>query len=444
MKNLILKKLYLALLSVILFPVFLHADKLDIDTNYRIRGISYQNNRFDNSINDSISYYSQRMQLSIKGNFSTNIEIGTKITALGVAGSTKTVFSVLKTTFPYQNANFVPFIENVYFKVKDLADMPVELTIGKQSLEFGDGLVLSDNGLGYFAFRITARYEKPWPLKLDVFTAKVTDNLRPTSDRDLYGGVGSITLKKNLLELGYFQDVDHSGSFYNQNRTSSIIKNFISLRLGRQERFMNYQLEYVKQAGQVSEINGTNITFDGFGYVARGELIGERTKLGKVAAHALLAINSGNSDVSGNTDGLFSPDLTKRYDGLERVGYGKLFAASPFDAFFEIPSSYSGIDTLGVGSELSPWYGWTFGVNYFLYSASQGPNGAPVASGFERIFGAEFTLGIELDLSAQYVFSKYLATQFSYSRYTPPAIQGYYWSKRDPATFYNLEMLAKF
>jgi hypothetical protein len=157
----------------------------------------------------------------------------------------------------------------------------------------------------------------------------------------------------------------------------------------------------------------------------------------------LLAINSGNSGTASGTDGQFTPDLSKRFDGLERVGYGKLFAASTYDSFFPIPNTYSGIDTLNVGTDFSPWYGWNFGVGYFLYSASQGPNGAPNSSGFERIFGAEFTLGIELDLSAKYEFSKYLQSEFSYSRYTPPNFS-IYWPKRDPATYYKLEIAAKF
>lgn len=444
MKNLMLKKFYLVLLSGLLFPVCIYADSLDIDTNYRVSGISYQNNSFDNSINNSLSYYAQRLQLTIKGNFSSNIELCTKITSLGVAGSTKTPFSVLQSTFPYQKTDFTPFIENAYLKINNFEDLPLDISIGKQSFEFGDGLIIGDNGLGYFGFRITGRYIKPFPWKLDIMTAKITDNLRPTSDRDLYGGVGSITLKKNLLEISYFQDADYSGPIYNQAKVNSIIKNFYSLRLGRQEKFMNYQFEYVQESGQVSRTNGANSNIDGFGYVIKGALIGDKTKLGKVNAHALLAINSGNSDPTGNNDGQFSPTLTKRYNGLERVGYGTLFAASPFDAFFPIPNSFSGIDTLNVGTAFSPWYNWTFGVDYFLYSASQGPNGADQASGFERIFGAQFTLGIEMDLNAKYVFSKYLESEFSYARYTPPPGQGYYWSKREPASYYKLGMTAKF
>jgi hypothetical protein len=101
-----------------------------------------------------------------------------------------------------------------------------------------------------------------------------------------------------------------------------------------------------------------------------------------------------------------------------------LFAATPYDAFFTLPSvDYSGLDTLNLGANFSPIYGWTLGVDYFLYAASKGPKGAPTASGFERLFGAEFTLGVELDLFVKYVYSKYIETRFSYSRYTPPKFE---------------------
>ncbi len=187
------------------------------------------------------------------------------------------------------------------------------------------------------------------------------------------------------------------------------------------------------------------VTLNGFGYVLFGELTGDKTKLGKVSAHALLAIATGDDNTLSleDEDESFTPSLAKRYDGMERSGRGELFSASSFDSFFEIPDSYSGIDTLNVGATFSPLYALTFGVDYFLYSASQGPRGAPPASGFERIFGAEFTLGIELDLSITFVHSKYLETKYSYNRYTPPKFETF-WPVSDPATRHLLEIRTKF
>jgi hypothetical protein len=98
---------------------------------------------------------------------------------------------------------------------------------------------------------------------------------------------------------------------------------------------------------------------------------------------------------------------------------------------------------LSLGADFSPLYATTFGVTYFLYSANHGPAGAPEASGFERLYGAEFSLGVELDLSAQYVLSKYAEVRFSFARYTPPRSDAF-WPKTEPATRYLLEIAAKF
>ena len=108
-----------------------------------------------------------------------------------------------------------------------------------------------------------------------------------------------------------------------------------------------------------------------------------------------------------------------------------------------VPNSFSGYDTFNLGLTFTPLYAWDIGIDYFLYSAQQGPVGAPDASGFEKLFGGEFSLGIELDLSIKYTYSKYTEARFSYSRYTPPPSELFI-GKGDPDTLYLLEVSGKF
>lgn len=452
------------------------ADALNIETDYRIRGVSYTNNDFDKSTSgDARSYISQRVNLAIIGNFRPNIEIGTKLTALGIAGGSKTAYAIHKDTTPYIRTDLSPYVENAYLRIRNLLDMPIDISIGKQNLEFGDGLIIADNGIGYFAFHAAGRYPKPFPWQAEIFTAKLQDNITPKSDRNLYGGQWSSTIEKLplpmltitkklpflkykpfdiklggiVLEVSYFEDRDFSGAAYRHGSSTgpitsaSIVKKFYCVRIGKKEKLMEYQFKIVKQGGLITNPNNSTIGFNGLGYVVSGKLIGEKTKLGKVTARALLAINSGDEDPADNTDQKFSPNLTKKYDGLERVGYGKLFAATPQDSFFKLPDSYSGINTLSVGADFSPIYGWIFDVTYFLFSACQAPKGSPTASGFERIFGAEYAMGIEMDLSAKYIHSKYVDATFSFSRYTPPKLEGFS-NARNPAVLYQLEINTRF
>jgi hypothetical protein len=423
--------------------VLSHADSLNIETNYRLRGIDYTNNDFNNNTStDSRSYYSQRLQLTIKGNVSPNIEIGSKITALGVVGSTSVIFGV-----PYQKTDLTPFIENAYIRLNKIGDAPVDVIIGKQSLDYGDGLIVGDNGIGYNALRIRGYYDVPFDWEAEAFTAKITENFLPSSDQDLNGLVGAFTWQKHLWQIAYFMEQDNSGTLYTRGATSypttAIAKNFLDLRLGKSEKLSSYQFEIAKENGYINLLNRPSLNIDGLAFTARGELIGEKTKIGKVNAHALLSVLSGNSNPTLLTDdNSFKPTFTRQFDGLERAGYGKLFAAVPGGSFFTLPDVYSGVDTLSLGATFSPLYGWSFGVDYFLYSASQGPEGAPVASGFERLFGAQFSLGVEMDLSVKYEQSKYISASFIFSRYTPP--NAIYWPTQEPAAMYELEFTGKF
>lgn len=440
-----MKLFILPAIAIFLAAPTLKAASLSIDADYVLRGVSYPNIDFDASTSsDSLHYYSQRLILSVTGKPAQGIEVGAKITSLGVVGSTSTIFSV-----PFPKTDFTPYIENAYIKAANFADIPLDITIGRQSITYGDGLIISDNGTGFNAIRIAGRYEKPIPFEAELFTAKIKENFTPDTDFDLYGAVGSASWRTLLWEIGYFEQKDFSGSKYRQGSleadTRAIVKQFYDFRIGKKEKVASYQFEIAKQGGYVQKLDRSSIKLDGISYTAYGELIGEKTKLGKVIAHALLQVSSGDDNPTSldDDDESFSPDFTRRYDGLERKGYGDLFAATPMGSFFTIPSPYSGINTLSIGTGFSPLYAWTFEATYFLYSASQGPKGAPAASGFERLFGAEFAMGVELDLTVKYVHSKYTETKFTFSRYTPPRFE-VYWPKNEPAARYQLEFSAKF
>jgi len=277
----------------------------------------------------------------------------------------------------------------------------------------------------------------------------VAENFTPGGDHDIYGGFGSFNWQNLLWEFGYIDDRDFSGTTYvkgvNRVSTTQIDKQYYDFRLGRKEKEAEFQLEFVKQNGIIQTTTDTGILMDATSLLAYGRLIGEKTKLGKVTAHTLLSVNSGDPNMLAitSTDGSFSPNLTRKYDGLERLGYGALFGATPTDAFFALPEYYSGINTLSVGADFSPVYEWTFGATYFLYSASQGPRGAPDASGFEKLFGAQYSIGVEMDLTVKYTFSKYSDISFCYARYTPPNF-AILWPHNDPAGRYELAFTAKF
>ncbi|MFH1368868.1 MAG: hypothetical protein ABII64_07060 [Elusimicrobiota bacterium] len=442
--------------SIFLLPSSrLFGDSLTVDTDYRLRGINYSNLDYDKTTStDALNFYDQRLQISIKGKFGANVEIGSKITAIGFVGTTTNYFNA-----PYPLTNFIPYIENAYVRMLNIADSGLDLTAGKIPMEYADGLIISDNGMGFNALKLSGSYVIPVPLlrkdipfKGEIFTARVPNYIRPEANNkiNLYGGTGQIDLKKgSLFDFGFFEERDYTGTEYTQgvlsSPTRSILKQYYDFKLGTYEKQAEYSFELIKQNGQIIKDDMVNVKLDGMAYKMAGKLIGDNTRLGRVEAKAFFAINSGDDNVTSldDADESFSPSQTKRWDGFEQGGYGELFGATPQGSFKGIPGQYSGVNTLSLGADFSPLYAWTFGVNYYLYSASMGPNGGPPASGFERIFGAEYSLGIEMDLSAKLVLNKYTEMKFSYDRYTPPSFL-IYWPKLDPLDRYALEVLSRF
>ncbi len=204
--------LVFALVTALLFSRHAFAASLSIDTDYRLRGLYYTNNDFNvKTSTDAAAYYSQRLQLSLTGKFAPGIEIGSRLTALGVVGSTSPYFAV-----PYPRTDFTPFVEEAYVRLTQVADLPIDVTIGKQSITYGEGFLISDNGIGFNAFRIAGTYNWPLPLRGEVLIAKLKENFDLSSDRDLYGALVSATWQKHLWEIGYFEDDDFTGTTYRQ------------------------------------------------------------------------------------------------------------------------------------------------------------------------------------------------------------------------------------
>jgi hypothetical protein len=462
---------------------FCAAPSLSLDTEYRLQGLSYPNLDYDISTStDARAYYVQRLRLTLKGSFIPDTEIITRIQAIGVVSSSATPADYdWQRAYPYPNTNFAPFVENAYINVKNLAGNPAELTIGRQPLEIGDGMIVSDNGSGMNAIRLGVTY--PLKLHTDLFTAKIKERYTDSSDNDINGAILTYPFRKFNLEFGYFGQNDSSGTKYRQGTkiggTKSINKQFYDFRLFDSGAWGTYSVEYAFQKGKINPESGNGVDLNARGFIAKARLINERSRLGKVSGFGMLAATTGNKKVGitppagewNPTDEEFNPDFTKKYDGLMRTGWGNFFSATVLDSFFDVPTdksgkdeipNFSGFGTFGLGMDFSPWFGWTFGFAGFYYNAGTSYNkGAPVISGGFASSGSgietlsaliiaddissakRYNLGAELDMFAAYEYSKYLEFKIGYSRYTPPSFAGV-WPKINNNEQFLFEMTCRF
>lgn len=429
-------------------------DVLKLDTSVEMTGFSYENLNFSsNQSSGTASFYTQRIRLGLAGKFSTT-EVGIKIQAIQIVGSTvpATAFSPVKNQLswlkdlPYDRTDFTPFLENAYIIFHNISDLPVNLSIGRMPFAYGDGLILDDNENGLTGIKLNVAY--PGNFSTDLFTVKVKE--LGSNDFDIQGIVSAYSFRDKKVELGYITEIDNSGSLYYQTNdiqpTKNIQRNFTDIRFSQNSKISDFSLEFAQQSGNLSMTNGNSISLGGYALVLKGALKAEKTKIGSVVGRAMLALNSGDDNPlsSGDSDENFAPTFTRKFSGINRRGYGELFAASVNDANWSLPDGWSGLNTINLGASFSPFDRFTFGVDYYLYSASQNfYRIGPETSSLEKVLGAKYSLGIEMNLLAEYAFSRYGRISFAFARYTPPNYPTI-WPERTPAVKYILNFKGYF
>jgi hypothetical protein len=436
------------------FPKFVTAIEMtNLTYEYRLRGLSYLNTDFNKgTINDERAYYNQQLKLGLTGIFAPGIEITAKIQAVGIVSSSFTIPDYYwQTELPQQKKNFVPFLENAYIKITNFNKLPVDFIIGKQPMEYGTGMIISDNGLGLNAVKMMINYPKL--LHTEFFAIKVAERYGTSSDFDVNGIITSFRFKQRNVELGYFQELDNTGTvLYKQIdvtksvATKSIDRRFYSLHISNKDNLMYYHIEYALGDGQITKPDNSKAKIHSNGWILTGALIGERTKLGKVVAKGTLAGSSGGDLIAPDDETQFMPTLRKRFDGMERSGWGEVLGMTMSDTMFDVTQKYySGFGLYALEIFFTPFYGWDFYLSNFQYSASAAffPQ-ATKTSFFEQTYmNQKYNIGGEMDMGVKYKHSRYLEFLFSYSRYTPTSFD-MVWPKKDVIEMYKFDTICRF
>ncbi len=416
----------------------LQAAVIDIGSEYRLRSVTLANPTYTSEApigsgkTIDQNYFSHRARVYLKGKFDPNIEVGTVIQAISIAGSTAPFIN------RYPKEDLTPFIENAYIKANEIYDFPINLTLGRQPYQWGTGLLISDDGLGFDAIRLDAG--PFWNISTHLLTAKVKEQIT-LGDRDLHLAGLSYDWGLNKIRAGYVIEVDQTGSsYFNLSSTTSvssekISREFIDFQLeGRLEKGAYYNAEYVIQRGYArvpgkeTTLSGSALTFEG-GF----DFIHPRYK--RMILAFVFMQGSGDSSSTADGDEKFNPSFGHKFDGLERSGRGELFAGNPTTFFNEdkviIPitvgssviatrpynTTYSGIRTFGFKGSVQPWDYFIAGLEYYLYTAMEKSElgiGAPSL--------IQKSIGRELVISGQINYFKTLSFSIRWGKFFPSSI----------------------
>jgi hypothetical protein len=368
----------------------------------------------------------------------------TQFQALGVAGSSTSVTNPVVNPGGnrYPNTNFTPWIQMAYLKATQLYDLPVDLTVGRQPIMLGDGLILSDDDLGFTGIRVQSHL--PWyGLRADAFTFKTGESLQGYADSDIYGVEITKPLRAVRYQVSWVMERDATGSTVyirpSENsrdptligsdfRASRITRSFYDARIeGRLLQGGFYKAEAAIQNGEVDRSSATlgTVKLGGYAFMVSGGLFTRFSKYGPIEIHGSFGLASGDS--GGSHDNSFQPTYGHQFDGLERSGFGEYYSSTLYNAqpsttygptgstasVAGLPPGYSGIRVIGAGVTTHPTNLLSIGIDYYVYTAQETPgSNFPVGS-------SESSLGTELDVGAGLAYTSYLTFRTSFAMFTP-------------------------
>jgi len=399
------------------------AASLDVTASYKMKAASYSNLNYNTSDKNSHSFIGndarlgiavRRIPLESRGGEDVTMDLGIVLRAIGVAGSTYTVASPFdRVASYYPNADLTPFIENAYLKVHRLWGYPWEATFGRQSYRLGGGLLLDDDGAGFTG--AAARGELPWwNMKLEGFVFNDRNPLNTSGPNSLDLAGLSVDLPgEGVWQLNQLFERDRAiqtvyGCTYDGNPqgsgclVSKALRSFTSLRYQISYGPLVFDGEAAMQKGYATPTGpapaSSHITYNGNAQVVRMKWKQSLFRTGQGIARVSVARGTGDKPNTPTTDEAFFPSRGHRHNGLERVGFGELFAATPYDAFggnystttnSGLRGGASGLMVVGAGYTPPAYKSLTLDLDFFLYQA-------------ERISTGSSTLGTEWDVRLRY------------------------------------------
>lgn len=407
---------------------------LDIGADYRIRAVQISNPNYasDNPGSGATGeqkYYSHRSKIYMKARFDPSIEIATVLQAIGVSGSTGPILG------RYPNENFTPFVENAYIRAGQINDWPISLTVGRQPYTWGNGLLLSDDGLGFDG--INLEIGPYWGgIRNYFFTAKAHDKITTNDDSDIYLAGTSFSWGIHNLKIGYLMERDRSGTAYSSLdtyngqfkkssvATSETTRQFYDVQVGGVlEKGAFYSAEYAMQSGTIKIPGRTDgdVTLSGSAITFEGGFDFYHPRYKRMVLAFVFMQGSGDEASTRNEDESFKPSWGHKYDGLEPSGRGEFFAATPYSFYnqdkikivtknsdgsvantYDYNQLFSGLRTFGFRGSVNPWEPFTAGLEFYIHTARETPdlrNGAPTTI-------ADNELGRELIISTSYLYAK--------------------------------------
>lgn len=385
----------LPLLFLLAVPLRADFNSLNIGVDGRVRYVSISNNNMSKRTKESLNYYSQSSRAYMTAWLNEDVEAAFRAQSITLWGMEGT--NTLVTTYP--KADGTPWVEEAYVHMPNLAWKHLNLIIGRQPIMLGDGMIVSSDDKGFDAIR--AQLKGPWKTELDLFTAKIAGTTADPAAPSLKAAVFRAQQAERNWDLSVIQETHGREDNYLMGASTytalRVQRRFYDVRLFGDLKDAYYKLEMAMQQGTVLLAPDTKVKLKGIG--ERLELGAQKDtdKWGRFGVKVLFAQGTGDDNGTETTDEAFRPSFCRRWDGLQRSGFGDHFAATLSDVYDPsapftpgttgLPTGFSGVRTMSLGIFSTQKVFWTGSIDYFTYQALTKPTGM-------ADLGAEIDLGI--------------------------------------------------
>ncbi|OGS35152.1 MAG: hypothetical protein A2474_00260 [Elusimicrobia bacterium RIFOXYC2_FULL_34_12] len=388
-----MKKICLLLLLFIITNSFLFSD-VRIGTEVETGGVLYSNPNYGRTSGPKNKYMFEKTRFYLEGDLKNNVVVGFKILSRGIFGKDfGKEYTTVKSSITF--INYTPQIENAFIKFKKIKEFPIDLTVGRQPIKIGQGVLVDDDGLGFDALRLQGTIPIV-DIMADTFLIKRTemDATQYTEEKDetLYSIGGNWTYDKDYHFRIYY---------FIEESSAPLKKNFISLRVdGRFKKGVDYRAEIIKAGGDYS----------GLSYLVGLTAYSKIKRLGTASVNLEYAVGNGQNNGLG-----FAPTYGHKTDGFERAGYGEYFGASLSDFYGGINNSKSdgqGIHTTLLGLGFEPYKNLHLNFDYYVLFSLD----------FPELSDQESYLGEEFDIKASYKYTENCSINLLYGKFSPLGI----------------------
>lgn len=383
------RKLLLSILVVLVCRMSGGA-AIRVGTDVETGGVSYSNPNYTKSSSLSDDYMYEISRIYLEGDLKKNVTVGVKLLSRGILGKEAgREFTTAKSSITF--INYTPQIENAFIEFTDIEGYPVSMTLGRQPIKIGQGILVDDDGLGFDAVRLGATL--PADLDVDAFLIKkdelAGDAYTDSTDSQMYAAGANWT---------YDTDYNFRAYYFVEQSSSPLKKNFISLRAdGTFKQGVDYRAEIINSGSDYS----------GISYIAGLTAYSNIKRLGRTSVNFEYAVGTGKGSELG-----FAPTYGHKTDGLERSGYGEYMAASMSDilgGLHTYKADGQGVHTTTIGLGFEPYKDFNINFDYFVLFSLD----------FPALSGTGSYLGDEMDVTLRYKYNQNCFLKFVYGRFTP-------------------------